>query len=111
MAYDERLAQRIRGLLGEMPGLAEKKMFGGVGFILLGNMACGVSGADLLVRVGPEAHQQALAQAHTRPFDMTGRPMSGWIVVEPAGVADDGQLDGWVQRGVAFARTLPPKNG
>ena len=109
MAYDEGLARRIRGLLGDMPDVVEKKMFGGVGFILAGNMACGVSGPDFIVRVGPAAGLQALGQPHTRPFDMTGRPMAGWIVVDPAGVADDTELAGWVQRGVDFARSLPPK--
>ena len=109
MAYDEGLAQRIRGLLGEMPELVEKKMFGGVGFILSGNMACGVSGDGFIVRVGPGYHQAALAQPHTRVFDMTGRPMSGWIVVDPPGVADDERLADWVARGVDFARSLPPK--
>jgi hypothetical protein len=109
MAYDEDLARRIRGLLGEMPGLVEKKMFGGIGFILAGNMACGVSGSGFIVRVGPDAYQQALARAHTRPFDMTGRPMSGWIIVDLAGVADEELLAAWVQQGVDFARSLPPK--
>jgi len=109
MAYDESLAQRIRGLLGEMPELVEKKMFGGVGFILSGNMACGVSGEGFIVRVGPAAHQSALAQPNTRVFDLTGRAMSGWIVVDPPGVADNEMLADWVARGVDFARSLPPK--
>jgi TfoX/Sxy family transcriptional regulator of competence genes len=109
MAYDEGLTWRIRQLLEEIPELVEKKMFGGVGFILMGNMACGVNGSDLIVRVGPAGYQQALALPHTRVFDLTGRPISGWIVVEADGVADDALLDAWVQRGVDFARSLPPK--
>ena len=109
MAYDKSLAQRIRILLEEMPELVEKKMFGGVGFIVSGNMACGVSGEGFIVRVGPAYHPQALAQPHTRVFDMTGRPMSGWIVIDPPGVADDEMLADWVARGVDFARSLPPK--
>jgi hypothetical protein len=109
MAYDQELARRIRALLGDMPDLVEKKMFGGVGFLLAGNMACGVNGSDLIVRVGPAGYQQALAQAHTRPFDLTGRPMSGWIVVEPAGAADEDAFADWIERGVRFARSLPPK--
>ena len=109
MAYDESLAQRIRGLMGEMPELVEKKMFGGVGFILSGNMACGVSGDSFIVRVGPAYHQQALAQPYTRVFDLTGRTSAGWIVVDPPGVADEEMLANWVARGVDFARSLPPK--
>ena len=109
MAYDEGLAWRIRQLLEETPGMVEKKMFGGVGFMLMGNMACGVNGPNLIVRVGPAAYHQALSLPHTRVFDLTGRPMSGWIVVEAAGVEDDPLLEGWVQRGVDFARSLPPK--
>lgn len=109
MAYDQVLAQRIRSALQDVPGVQEKKMFGGVGFILQGNMACGVNGNNMIVRVGPEHHQQALALPHTRVFDMTGRPMSGWIVVEPGGLVEDAALHQWVLQGVAFAKTLPAK--
>ena len=109
MAYDEGLAWRIRQKLEEMPGVVEKKMFGGVCFMLQGNMACGVNGSDLIVRVGPAAYPQALAQPHTRVFDLTGRPMSSWVVVEAGGVAEDSSLADWVQRGVDFALSLPPK--
>jgi TfoX/Sxy family transcriptional regulator of competence genes len=109
MAYDEGLAQRVREALGDLPGLVEKKMFGGVGYLVQGNMACGVNQDDLIVRVGPEAYEDALAEPHTRVFDMTGRPMRGWIVVTPEGYNSDADLDEWVQRGVRFAAALPPK--
>ncbi len=109
MAYDEGLAQRIREQMGNLPGCVEKKMFGGVGFMLHGNMACGVNGSDLIVRVGPEGYEAVLAEPHTKPFDMTGRPMKGWVVVEARGAETDGDLHGWVQRGVEFALSLPAK--
>jgi TfoX/Sxy family transcriptional regulator of competence genes len=109
MAYDEGLAQRIREALGDLPGLVEKKMFGGVGFMVHGNMACGVHKDALVVRVGPEGHEDALARPHTRPFDITGRPMTGWVMVAPEGCQSDEDLMDWVQDGVDFAHTLPPK--
>ncbi|MGD8752245.1 MAG: TfoX/Sxy family protein [Anaerolineales bacterium] len=109
MAYDETLAQRARETLAGTPGLTEKKMFGGVGFLLNGNMACGVHGEGLIVRVGPEDYESALSQTHTQPFDLTGRPMRGWVVVQKSGYQTDDDLRAWVQRGVAFARTLAPK--
>jgi hypothetical protein len=109
MAYDEGLAQRIRELLSEQPGLVEKKMFGGIAFMLHGNMACGVLGDDLMVRVGPERHQPALDRPHTRPFDFTGKPMAGWVVVAAQGVEADEALEEWVQQGVEFALSLPAK--
>ncbi len=109
MPYDEALARRIRDKLARTPGLNEKKMFGGVGFMLYGNLACGVNGNDLIVRVGPEKHAASLAQPYTRPFDMTGRPMAGWVVVEPPGFAVEADLDRWIAMGIDFAATLPPK--
>lgn len=109
MAYDEGLVHRMRDLVGERNDLVEKKMFGGVAFMLQGNMACGVLNDDLIVRVGPEQYEEALAAAHTRPFDTTGRPMTGWVMVEPAGYAEDEDLDRWVQKGLAFAGSLPAK--
>ncbi len=109
MAYDEGLAQRIRDVLAGHPALVEKKMFGGVGFMLHGNMACGVNGDDLIVRVGPERYDQALMQPHARPFDFTGRPMKGWVMVGPEGYESDEDLESWVQQGVDFALSLPPK--
>jgi TfoX/Sxy family transcriptional regulator of competence genes len=109
MAYDELLAIRMRAALGSLPGLEEKKMFGGTGFLLHGNMACGVIKNDLIVRVGPENHAAALARPHTRPFDFSGRPMAGWIYVAPEGCATEADLNEWIRQGVAFARSLPAK--
>jgi TfoX/Sxy family transcriptional regulator of competence genes len=109
MAYDEGLAVRIEETLGDRIDLIAKKMFGGVGFLIQGNMACGVNKEDLIVRVGPARYQEALAQPHTREFDMTGRPMKGWVVVEPEGCESDEDLAAWVQQGVEFALSLPPK--
>ena len=109
MAYDQDLARRIRELLAGSPGLEEKRMFGGVGFLLQGNMACGVHGDELIVRVGPVKDTEALAEPHTRPFDMTGRPMAGWVMVAPGGFTGKEDLQRWVERGLQFARTLPAK--
>ena len=109
MAYDELLAVRMRAVLGPLPGLEEKKMFGAIVFLVNGNMACGVHKNGLIVRVGPEKHAHALAQPHTRPFDMTGRPMANWIVVEPPGCATESALQAWMEEGLAFAQTLPKK--
>jgi len=107
MAYDRGLAERIRELLAEQPGYAERKMFGGLGFLLHGNMTCGVINDALIVRVGlPDS---ALALPHTRVFDITGRAMKGWIMVSGAGYETDDDLAGWIRRGNAFALTLPPK--
>jgi TfoX N-terminal domain len=110
MAYDEELAHRIRELLADEHGLTEKAMFGGLAFLLDGNMSVGIaSRGGLMVRVGADATDDALARPHTRIFDMGARPMAGWILVDPAGLATKRQLGAWVRRGVAFARTLPPK--
>ena len=109
MAYDEGLAHRIREIVSDQPGLVEKKMFGGVGFMLQGNMACGVNKEDLIVRIGPEQYDAAVTRPNTKPFDITGRPMKGWVVVEPDGYESDEVLQEWVQQGVDFALSLPPK--
>ncbi len=110
MAYDEDFANRVRELLADEKGISEKAMFGGLAFLLKGNMAVGLSGGgELMVRVGPDATDDALSRPHTRLFDMTGRPMKGWILVAPEGVKTKRQLDAWVKRGTNFARTLPPK--
>ena len=109
MAYDEDLAERVRGQLAAERGLAEKAMFGGVAFLLDGNMAVGLSGDELMVRVGPDRSDAALARPHTRPFDMTGRPMRGWILIAPDALSGKQELADWVSEGVAFARSLPPK--
>lgn len=109
MAYDEGLAQRVREMLQEQPELTEKKMFGGIGFMLQGNMACGVIGEELIVRVGPDQHGGALEKPHTRAFDFTGQPMTGWIMVAPDGYESDADLEQWVQQGADFALSLPAK--
>ena len=109
MAFDELLAIRIRAVLDPLPGLEEKKMFGGVGFLVHGNMACGVHKNDLIVRVGASKYEEALSRPHTRVFDMTGRPMAGWVMVEPKGCATESELKAWVEQGLAFARSLPAK--
>lgn len=110
MAYDEELAHRVREQLGNEVGVVEKAMFGGLAFLLGGNMAVGISrGGELMVRVGADAADDALKRPHTRSFDMTGRPMKGWILVSPEGLQTKRQLGAWVGRGVAFARTLPAK--
>jgi len=109
MAYNEALASRIQRILAPQAGLTEKKMFGGVGFMIHGNMACGVHKEDLIVRVGAEGYQEALQRPHTRPFDITGRAMRGWVMVASKGCASEGDLEGWVAQGVAFAKSLPGK--
>jgi TfoX/Sxy family transcriptional regulator of competence genes len=109
MAFNAGLAQRIRELLADQPGLIEKKMFGGVGFMLQGNMACGVNKNDLIVRVGPEKYEAAVIRPQARPFDFTGRPMKGWVMIDPEGYNDDDDLKAWVADGVNFALSLPPK--
>jgi TfoX/Sxy family transcriptional regulator of competence genes len=108
MAYNIKLAERIRSQLDGMP-FVEKKMFGGVGFLLNGNMACGVNKDDLIVRVDPEKHPALLKKPHAKPFDLTGRPMKGWLVIEAEGCKTDKQLSTWVKEGISFALTLPPK--
>jgi TfoX/Sxy family transcriptional regulator of competence genes len=109
MAYDEKLAQRIRLEMAAIQGIVEKKMFGGIGFLIHGNMACGVNGENLIVRVGPQQYEAALAEPHVGPFDMTGRPMTGWVVIAPEGCATEQSLSSWIQRGVAVAQSLPEK--
>lgn len=108
MAYDKSLAQMVSILLEGRPGFNEKKMFGGVCFLLHGNMACGVLDKDLIVRVGPQNYEDSLTLPHTRPFDFTGRPMKGWVVVSAEDLATE-EITSWVERGVAFALTLPAK--
>ncbi len=108
MAYDKVLAERVRASFGNIP-IIEKKMFGGVGYLLHGNMACGIVDDALIVRVGKENHNNALARPHTGVFDTTGRVMRGWVMVNPAGTADEDSLSAWVDEGIKFALTLPPK--
>ena len=109
MAYDEGLAQRVREMLAEHSGITEKKMFGGIAFLLRGNMCCGVVGDDLMVRVGPGAYEDSLRLPAARPMDFTGRPMKGFVFVGPDGYESDDDLDAWVTRGAGFALSLPAK--
>ncbi len=108
MAYNEKLAERIRSQLDGIP-FVEKKMFGGVAFLIRGNTACGVNKDDLVVRVDPERHSTLLKKPHIKPFDLTGRPMKGWLLVEADGCKTEKQLGAWVREGIEFALTLPPK--
>jgi TfoX/Sxy family transcriptional regulator of competence genes len=110
MAYDEDLAERIRELLAAEPGVVEQKMFGGLAFLIGGNMSVGVSGqGGLMVRVDPKETDALLAEPHARPFEMRGRAMRGWLRVDPEGVRTKRELEPWVKRGVAYARSLPAK--
>ena len=110
MPVDQDFANRIREELAGVDGITEKAMFGGLGFLLHGNMAVGImSTGDLMVRVGPDGTEEALAKPHTRLFEMRGRSMTGWVIVALEGVKTRRQLAQWVKRGTAFAATLPPK--
>ena len=109
MAYDEELAQRVRQLLASVDNIHERKMFGGLAFMLNGNMCCGVEKDNLVIRTGPDAYEDALAKPHARVFDMTGRPMRGFVYVEKEGLAGEVALRDWVNTAVAFAGSLPPK--
>jgi TfoX/Sxy family transcriptional regulator of competence genes len=109
MAYDTGLAQRVREILEEEPGVEEKKMFGGLCFLLSGNMVCGIIKDDLIVRVGAEQYQAMLLVPHTRKFEITGRPLTGWVMFLARALDDDDDLGDWLQRAVTFVRTLPPK--
>jgi TfoX/Sxy family transcriptional regulator of competence genes len=109
MPYDEGLAQRIREALGDLPGLSEKKMFGGMAYVINGNMACGVIKDELMVRVGSDGYEKSLSMAHTRRFDFTGKPLRGFIVVTAQGFEDDDALKKWVMKGVDFALSLAAK--
>jgi TfoX/Sxy family transcriptional regulator of competence genes len=109
MAYDQGLAQRIREALDERSDVAEKKMFGGLAFLLAGNMCVGVVGDDLMVRVGPHAYDEALREPHARKMDFTGRPMKGLLFVATEGLEADADLRRWLERGIRFAAALPPK--
>jgi TfoX/Sxy family transcriptional regulator of competence genes len=108
MAYDEQLAARIRTLLANRTDVTERKMFGGLTFMIGGHMCCGVNGNELIVRLDPEREDQALARPHARPMDFTGRPMRGFITVRSDGLKGR-RLSPWVQEAVARAESLPPK--
>jgi len=109
MAYDEDLADRIRELLSARAEVSERKMFGGIAFMVAGNMACGVLGEDLIVRLGDEEAEKALTEDGVRPFDFTGRPMKTTVYVGPERTSDDTGLTEWVEAGAAYAASLPAK--
>ena len=110
MAYDEGVTERIREQLADQPSVVEKKMFGGIAFMLCGNMCCGVVGEELMARVGPIAYADALSLPHAREMDFTGKPLTGFVYVAPEGFESDDDLHAWVQRGVTFALSLPAKD-
>lgn len=108
MAFDGQLAERIHSILkNENP--AEKRMFGGIGYLINGNMACGVLGENLIVRVGKDHYAELINHPSVKPFDLTGKAMNGWLEVLPSGTRDELELSKWIQLGVVYARTLPPK--
>lgn len=109
MPYDEALAARVRVLLARRRGMHERKTFGGIAFLLNGNMCCGVHRDDLIVRVMPQEYAAALERPHVRAFDLTGRPMKGFVLVAPKGYRADDALKHWVAMGSRCARSLPAK--
>jgi TfoX/Sxy family transcriptional regulator of competence genes len=110
MAYDEDLANRVRELMAANDGLTEQRMFGGLAFMIGGNMAVAVSSqGGLMVRVDRGDTEALLGKPHARPFEMRGREMKGWVRVDPEGVSTKRQLEPWLRRGVSYARSLPPK--
>ena len=109
MAFDQELADRVRELLSPREGLTERRMFGGIGFMLNGNLLVGVRKDSLLVRLGPEQGEEALKEAHVSEFNITGRSMKGWVLVAPEGIEQDDQLSGWIQRALEYVGQLPTK--
>jgi TfoX/Sxy family transcriptional regulator of competence genes len=109
MAYDDKLAGRIRELLSRRKGLVEKKMFGGIAFMLRDHMCCGVHQEHLIVRVGPDQYETLLKEPHARPMDITGRPLKGFLFIGPGGYRTDKRLAEWVGYAIEFVATLPAK--
>jgi TfoX/Sxy family transcriptional regulator of competence genes len=109
MAYDEGLAQRVREVLESRPGITERRMFGGLAFLVDGKMFVGISGSKLMARVGAERYQDALAVPHVRQMDFTGKPMKGYVYVDPPGLAEDKDLMAWVNWCAGYAAGLPEK--
>lgn len=109
MAYDDTLAARVRDILSGREGVAEKKMFGGLTFMVGGHMCCGIAGKELMLRLGEPGAAGALGDANVRPMDFTGRPLKGMVFVTPDGCADDRALKRWVSKALDFVSTLPPK--
>jgi len=108
MGYDEKTAARTRRILMQRTDLTERKMFGGLCFLAKGAMCCGLVDSTLMVRVGPDQHDEALAQPHTRPMDFTGRPMKGFVYVDAPGIKTDAALTKWIDRSLAYLSTVPP---
>jgi TfoX/Sxy family transcriptional regulator of competence genes len=109
VAYDEALAQRLRNELADRDGLSEKKMFGGLGFLVHGNMSVGVMGEELIARVDPARFDGVVARPGARPFAMGGRSMAGWVLVDATQIADRETLAAWIEEADQFVRTLPKK--
>ena len=109
MVYDKGLAQRVREILEDESGFTEKNMFGGICFLLFGNMVCGIIKDDLIARIGADRYAELLKMPHTKKFDLTGKPMKGWVMVLSAALDSDEELNDWVQKAMSFVRTLPPK--
>ncbi|MCA8983516.1 MAG: TfoX/Sxy family protein [Planctomycetaceae bacterium] len=109
MAYSLALADRIRQLVSRHNGVVEKKMFGGIGFLLNGNMCVGVWQESLIARIGPARYTHALQQPYVREFDITGRAMTGWVMIAPEGLENNDQLQRWISRSMQFTGTLPAK--
>ena len=109
MAFDERLAERIRAVLSARPDLVERRMFGGLAFMVGGYMSCGVVGSRLMVRVNPDDADRLLQEPHARPMDFTGRPMRGFLFVDSPGIAGEAALEAWIRRATAWAETRPPR--
>ena len=106
---DEALAARVREVLGPRRDLLEKRMFGGLAFMVGGHMTVGINGESLMVRTGPGGMDEALAQPHARPMDFTGKPLKGFVYVDPPGVESEAQLASWIDRALAFTASLPAK--
>jgi TfoX-like protein len=109
MGYDLKTVERVRRVLTSRNDVAEKRMVGGLSFVVGGSMCCGVTGCALMVRVGAEARERVLAQRHVRPMEFAGRPLAGFVLIDPEGFETDAALAAWVQRGLDFAATLPAK--
>ena len=109
MAFDEGLAERLREILPEHAGIAEKRMFGGLCLLSRGHMCVGIVGEALMARVGPDAYEKALRRPHARVMDFTGKPMKGYVYVDPPGMEDDSALENWITACSAFVATLPPR--
>lgn len=110
MAYDEKLAGRVREVLERRRNITERKMFGGLAFMVNGHMCCGILGDDLMVRVGPDAYDAALEKKGARPMNFTGRAMKGMVYVDRSGYGRSPSLKAWVEQGLSHAKSLPPKS-